>query len=78
MKLWTFAERGLRVSPDVQPRKDARPPKRRNAKAADHNAIPYHWTLGNAPQAHKDMVAEFGSSASSPANMWVNCDPERG
>ena len=22
--------------------------------------LPYHWTQGNAPQAHKDAVAVFG------------------
>ena len=36
------------------------------------NEAPYHWTLGNAPQAHKDMVAEFGRLGLKPGEyVWA-------
>jgi lipoprotein-anchoring transpeptidase ErfK/SrfK len=36
------------------------------------NAVPYHWTVGNAPQAHKDMVAEFGKVGLKPGEyVWA-------
>ncbi|MEA3080488.1 MAG: hypothetical protein QOD54_156, partial [Sphingomonadales bacterium] len=31
-----------------------------NAPMQAFNEVPYHWTVGNAPQAHRDLVAEFG------------------
>ena len=34
--------------------------------------VPYHWTVGNAPQAHKDMVAEFGKVGLKPGEyVWA-------
>ena len=32
--------------------------------------LPYLWTLGNAPQAYKDMVAEFGKAGLKPGQFY--------
>jgi L,D-transpeptidase catalytic domain len=41
--------------------------------------IPYLWTLGNAPQAHKDMVATFGRVGLKPGEfLWASSIPTEG
>jgi hypothetical protein len=41
--------------------------------------IPYHWTVGNASQAHKDMVAEFGKLGLKPGEfVWAANPPATG
>jgi lipoprotein-anchoring transpeptidase ErfK/SrfK len=41
--------------------------------------VPYHWTVGNAPQAHKDMVAEFGKLGLKPGEyVWATSAPADG
>jgi lipoprotein-anchoring transpeptidase ErfK/SrfK len=43
------------------------------------NEVPYHWTVGNAPQAHKDMVAEFGKVGLKPGEyVWSAAVPNEG
>ena len=43
------------------------------------SAVPYEWTLGNAPQAHKDMVAEFGKVGLRPGQfVWAASVPSDG
>ncbi|MGE5562560.1 MAG: L,D-transpeptidase family protein [Bacillota bacterium] len=43
------------------------------------SGLPYLWTLGNAPQAHKDMVATFGKVGLKPGQyMWVSSIPSEG
>ena len=38
--------------------------------------LPYLWTLGNAPQAYKDMVAEFGKAGLKPGQYyWASTIP---
>jgi len=50
-----------------------------NAPAAVSNEVPYHWTVGNAPQAHKDMVAEFGRVGLKPGEyLWATAVPTQG
>jgi lipoprotein-anchoring transpeptidase ErfK/SrfK len=40
--------------------------------AAASNESPYHWTVGNAPQAHKDLVAEFRRVGLKPGEyVWA-------
>ncbi len=40
---------------------------------------PYLWTLGNAPQAHKDFVATFGRAGLKPGQyLWANSIPAEG
>lgn len=40
---------------------------------------PYHWTLGAAPQAHKDMVTEFHKVGLKPgAYVWTAAAPAEG
>ena len=39
----------------------------------------YRWTLGNAPQAHKDLVATFGRVGLSPGEyVWASSVPAQG
>jgi lipoprotein-anchoring transpeptidase ErfK/SrfK len=46
---------------------------------AASNEVPYHWTVGNAPQAHKDMVAEFGKRGLKPGEyVWAAAAPADG
>ena len=41
--------------------------------------VPYHWTVGNASQAHKDMVAEFGRVGLGPGEyLWAAATPTEG
>ena len=41
--------------------------------------LPYRWTQGNAPQAHKDAVAAFGPLALRPGDFrWVANVPQSG
>lgn len=43
------------------------------------NEVPYHWTLGNAPQAHRDMVDEFGKPGLKPGEfVWATATPAEG
>jgi lipoprotein-anchoring transpeptidase ErfK/SrfK len=43
------------------------------------NEVPYRWTLGNAPQAHKDMVAEFKRVGLKPGEyVWATAAPATG
>ena len=39
--------------------------------------VPYLWTLGNAPQAHKDLVVTFGRKGLKPGEyMWTSSIPD--
>jgi len=41
--------------------------------------VPYHWTVGNAPQGHKDLVAEFGKPGLKPGEfVWAASAPATG
>jgi lipoprotein-anchoring transpeptidase ErfK/SrfK len=41
--------------------------------------LPYQWTQGNAPQAHKDMLATFGALNMRPGEShWVASVPAEG
>jgi lipoprotein-anchoring transpeptidase ErfK/SrfK len=41
--------------------------------------LPYRWTQGNAPQAYKDMVAEFGRKGLKPGEyVWATAVPAEG
>jgi lipoprotein-anchoring transpeptidase ErfK/SrfK len=51
----------------------------RKPPAVVANEVPYHWTLGNAPQAHKDMLAEFGKPGLKPGEfVWDAAAPAEG
>jgi hypothetical protein len=40
---------------------------------------PYQWSLGEAPQAHRDMVAEFGRAGLKPGQyLWAASIPAAG
>lgn len=56
-------------------------PKVTSSKAAPAAAaeMPYRWTLGNAPQAHKDMVADFKRVGLKPGEfVWATAIPPEG
>jgi len=56
-------------------------PKLAGAAAAKpaKNELPYLWTLGNAPQAHKDMVSTFGRVGLKPGEyLWAKATPADG
>ena len=41
--------------------------------------LPYRWSQGNAPQAHKDALAAFGPAALRPGQFrWVTDMPKEG
>jgi lipoprotein-anchoring transpeptidase ErfK/SrfK len=41
--------------------------------------LPYRWTQGNAPQAHKDMVATFERAGLAPGQyLWAASVPKDG
>ncbi|MES2137522.1 MAG: L,D-transpeptidase family protein [Pseudomonadota bacterium] len=43
------------------------------------NELPYQWTQGAAPQAYKDMVAEFGRKGLKPGEyVWATAVPAEG
>ena len=43
------------------------------------NEVPYRWTLGNAPQAHKDMVEDFSKVGLKPGEfVWASQAPVTG
>lgn len=49
------------------------------AAPAPASGLPYRWTQGDAPQAHKDMVAEFGKAGLKPGQyVWANAVPAEG
>ena len=40
---------------------------------------PYTWSLGEAPQGHRDMVAEFGKAGLKPGQyLWAASTPAEG
>ena len=47
--------------------------------AGDPHAIHYHWTLGNADRAHRDLVAEFRKVGLGPGQyVWAAKVPAQG
>ena len=48
-------------------------------RAVKPQPAPYHWTLGAAPKAHRDMVAQFGRLGLSPGQyLWAASLPAQG
>ena len=55
------------------------PPPPIVAKAPEPVPLPYQWTHGNAPQAHKDALATFGPLYMRPGEFrWLAQVPEEG
>ena len=53
--------------------------KPRAAPAPKPQPVPYHWSLGAAPQAHRDMVAEFKRVGLTPGQyVWADSIPDSG
>jgi L,D-transpeptidase-like protein len=56
-----------------------RPAATAAAPAPKVSGLPYLWTLGNAPRAYKDMVAEFGKRGLKPGQyLWASAIPADG
>jgi hypothetical protein len=48
-------------------------------RAAEPAPLPYRWTQGDAPQAYKDAVAQFGQLAMKPGQYrWAGAIPDSG
>jgi hypothetical protein len=78
MKRWTIAAAvaallaGCSTAPEPKVAVAAPAPK----PARD---LPYQWTLGEAPQGHKDLVAEFGKLGLGPGQyVWASSIPTEG
>jgi lipoprotein-anchoring transpeptidase ErfK/SrfK len=64
---------GCATAPPPAPMIAAAPP------APATSELPYRWTQGNAPQAYKDMVAEFGRKGLKPGEyVWATAVPAEG
>ena len=49
------------------------------AQAPVSREVPYRWTTGIAPQAHKDMLAAFGRKGLKPGEyLWAESEPKEG
>src|SRR3569833_385221 len=49
------------------------------ARVAGPQPAPYHWTLGAAPKAHRDLVSQFGRVGLSPGQyVWAASVPSEG
>ena len=73
---WTIAAAaaGLLASCSTAPRQVVQAPPPPVPKE-----LPYRWTQGNAPQAHKDALAAFGPVALRPGQFrWVTDMPKEG
>ena len=55
-------------------------PNRAHMLGANASAsLPYTWSVGNAPQAHRDMVATFGKVGLKPGqDLWASSIPSDG
>lgn len=74
---WTMAAAAaaLLAGCATAPQAPIAPPK----PVAVGKPLPYRWTQGNAPQAHKDAVALFGPLAMRPGDFrWAPTVPEAG
>ena len=66
----------LLASCSTAPKQVAAPPP--PPKVAE-SELPYQWTQGAAPQAYKDMVAEFGRKGLKPGEyLWAATIPAQG
>jgi lipoprotein-anchoring transpeptidase ErfK/SrfK len=72
---WTLAASALALaSCSTAPRHVVQAPPPPAAKE-----LPYRWTNGNAPQAHKDALATFGPVTMKPGQFrWVADIPKEG
>jgi lipoprotein-anchoring transpeptidase ErfK/SrfK len=69
------AAAGLLASCSTAPRQVVQAPP----PAPAPQELPYRWTQGNAPQAHKDSLAAFGPVALRPGEFrWIAEVPKEG
>ena len=74
---WTFTAAAVALLAGCE---TAPPPKVAALPAAPKPAeMPYRWTQGNAPQAHKDMLATFSRVGLKPGEyLWAAEVPKEG
>ena len=77
MKKWTIAAAAVGLLAGCSRTPPARIAELSATKPASE--APYLWTLGNAPQAHKDLVATFGRLGLKPGEyLWTSSIPADG
>ena len=77
----TITKWGIAISAAVLAGCSTAPPPRmvESAPQAPKSELPYTWTQGAAPQAYKDMVAQFGRSGLKPGQyVWAASIPATG
>ena len=76
---WTIAAAGMALLASCQ---TAPPPKIAETAPPSTDlsgGLPYRWTGGAAPQAHKDLVAQFGKAGLKPGQyVWASSVPAEG
>ena len=76
-RIWSFLAAGamlLLASCSTVPQPVAPP-----VRVAEPTPLSYHWSQGNAPQAHSDALAAFGPLALRPGDYrWAASIPEAG
>jgi len=72
MKNWTIIAAAAALLAASSTAADARRARLLAPSAVQPQPIHYHWTLGNADKAHRDMVAEFGRVGLKPGQyLWA-------
>ena len=86
MRYWTgvlVAAAGLAVCSTASDAKfrlfGSQKPREQAQERIGPQPVPYHWTQGAAPRAHRDMVAEFGKVGLKPGQyVWAASTPTDG
>ncbi|MFL6736485.1 MAG: L,D-transpeptidase family protein [Sphingomonas sp.] len=79
MKRWTIAAGAMALLAGCSSNPPARIAIAPPPLPKPNSDVPYQWTLGNAPQAHKDLVATFGRLGLKPGEyLWTTSIPADG
>ncbi|HEY4070624.1 MAG TPA: L,D-transpeptidase family protein [Sphingomicrobium sp.] len=79
MKKWTIAAAAAALLAGCSTTEPAKVATATPPPAKPLSDVPYLWTLGNAPQGHKDLVATFGRVGLKPGEyMWISSIPNSG
>jgi lipoprotein-anchoring transpeptidase ErfK/SrfK len=79
MKRWTIATGAAALLAGCSTNPPAKVAETPPPAPKPTNEVPYQWTLGNAPQGHKDLVATFGRLGLKPGEyMWTSSIPTDG
>jgi len=79
MKRWTIAAAAAALLAGCSTNQPAKIAEAPPPPPKPMNDVPYQWTLGNAPQGHKDLVATFGRVGLKPGEyLWTSSIPTDG